>query len=63
MIRVCAYRVKESTQAGQRTGTYSHIRPSPLEVARLVQQLLAAIASGIGLSHRLAQAAFKRSNT
>ena len=42
------------------TGTHGHFSPSPLEVAHCVQQLLAVIAIGIGLSHRLSQAAYKK---
>ena len=60
---VCVSCDKSQHRQARGTGTYSHISPSPLEVARLVEQLLAVIAIGIGLSHRLAQAAFKRSNT
>ena len=61
-VCVSCKRVNTGRPEGQ-GGTYSHISPSPLEVARLVEQLLAVIAIGIGLSHRLAQAPFKRSNT
>ena len=45
------------------TGTHGHFSPSPLEVAHCVQQLLAVIAIGIGLSHRLSQAAYKKNST